>query len=72
MPNKVDLYCAVVFLQRPYTVMLSRGSGDAAMNSKTVCDGKTIMTLYEGGGNGFQYLLRNGSDTASMMSGNGE
>ena len=55
MPIKVDLYCAVVILGRPCTVTLpSRGSGDAAMNSKTVCNGKTIVILCEGGGNAWQ------------------
>ena len=49
------------------------GSGSAVMNSKTMCDGKrTIATLCDGSKNGSSVFAMNGSNTETMMCGNGE
>ena len=48
------------------------GSGGAVMNNKTMCDGKrTIATPCDGGKNGSSVFAVNGSDTETMMYGDG-
>ena len=49
------------------------GSGGAVMNSKTMCDGKrTIATLCDGGENRSSVFAINGSNTETIMCGDGK